>query len=98
MGLIDFVKSQFPLFIQVLASLTILAIIIVFKAPSYFKGSFSRSYNASVERLFLIISDRNIFREHRKALELVEDLTDKNDKNAKQKWKGIISYIFLFIL
>ncbi|OUM65546.1 hypothetical protein PIROE2DRAFT_20297 [Piromyces sp. E2] len=87
MGLIELFKSQFPLIIQVFASLTILSIVIVLKAPSYFKGSFSRSYKASVERLFLIISDRNIFREHRKALELVEDLTDKNDKDAKQKWK-----------
>ncbi|ORX49759.1 hypothetical protein BCR36DRAFT_404726 [Piromyces finnis] len=87
MGFIDSLTSQFPVFIQILASLAILAIVIVFRAPSYFKGSFSRSYKASVERLFLIISDRNIFREHRKALELVEDLTDKNDADAKPKWK-----------
>jgi len=64
-----------------------LVVVIIIKSPSYFKGSFSRSYNASIERLWLIICDRNIFREHRKALELVEDLTDKNDNNAKTKWK-----------
>jgi len=87
MGLIDSIKSQFPVIIQVLVSLLILVVVIIIKSPSYFKGSFSRSYNASVERLWLIICDRNIFREHRKALELVEDLTDKNDNNAKTKWK-----------
>ena len=89
MGLIDSIKSQFPVIIQVLVSLLILVVVIIIKSPSYFKGSFSRSYNASIERLWLIICDRNIFREHRKALELVEDLTDKNDNNAKTKWKGI---------
>jgi len=93
MGLFDTLKSQIPVILQVAASLLILLIVLVIKSPSYFKGSFSRSYNASVQRIFLIISDRNIFREHRKALELVEDLTDKNDKNAKQKWKGIFVLI-----
>jgi len=93
MDLIDSIKSQIPIFLQVFLSLFILVIVILIKSPSYFKGSFSRSYKASVERLWLIICDRNIFREHRKALELVEDLTDKNDKDAKTKWKGIV-YLF----
>ncbi|ORX82688.1 hypothetical protein BCR32DRAFT_267473 [Anaeromyces robustus] len=87
MVLIEFIKAQLPILLQVLAALFILSILLIIKSPSYFKGSFSRSYNASIERIWLIISDRNIFREHRKALELVDDLTDKNDKNAKKKWK-----------
>eukprot|EP00833_Pecoramyces_ruminatium_P015056 jgi/Orpsp1_1/1189088/evm.model.d7180000069418.1 len=87
MDIIQTVKTQIPILLQVIASLVILIIFLVIKSPSYFRGSFSRSYKASIQRIFLIISDRNIFREHRKALEHVEDLTDKNDPNAKQKWK-----------